>query len=152
MKDEWTRGEYIISTDPARLDIVVIHEFLTRSYWASGVPLNVVKRSIEQSLAFGLYKGHRQIGFARVITDAATFAYLADVFVLGEFHGQGLGKWLIEVVMSHPDLAGIRRWMLATRDAHGLYRKSGFTELRQPERWMEKHNPNVYASRDEAGE
>jgi GNAT superfamily N-acetyltransferase len=152
MNDEWTRGEYTISTDPARLDIVVIHEFLTESYWASGVPLTVVKRSIEQSLAFGLYKDHRQIGFARVITDCATFAYLADVFVLGEFQGQGLGKWLIEVVMSHPDLAGLRRWMLATRDAHRLYRKSGFTELRQPERWMEKHAPNVCAGPDTAGE
>lgn len=152
MKDEWTRGEYTISADPARLDIDVIHEFLTESYWASGVPLDVVKRSIEQSLAFGLYNGHRQIGFARVVTDFATFAYLADVFVLDEFRGEGLGKWMIDVVVSHPDLAGLRRWMLATRDAHGLYRKFGFTELRQPERWMEKHDPNVYASPDTASE
>jgi len=142
---EWMRDGYVISTDPARLDVDVIHRFLTESYWAAGVPRDVVKRSIEQSLPFGLYTENRQIGFARVITDRATFAYLADVFVLDEFRGEGLGKWLIEVVVSHPELAGLRRWMLATRDAHGLYRKSGFTELSQPERWMEKHQPKVAA-------
>ena len=139
------RDGYVISTDPARLDVDVIHRFLTESYWAAGVPRDVVKRSIEQSLPFGLYTENRQIGFARVITDRATFAYLADVFVLDEFRGEGLGKWLIEVVVSHSELAGLRRWMLATRDAHGLYRKSGFTELSQPERWMEKHQPKAAA-------
>jgi GNAT superfamily N-acetyltransferase len=133
---EWTRDEYLICTDPARLDVGVIQRFLSESYWAVGVPVDVVKRSIEHSLPFGLYREGRQIGFARVITDYATFAYLADVFVLDEFRGEGLGKWLIEVVVSHPELAGLRRWMLATRDAHGLYRKSGFTELSQPELWM----------------
>lgn len=138
----------MISTNPALLDLDVIHRFLTESYWAAGVPLGVVQRSIEHSLPFGLYKHNRQIGFARVITDYATFAYLADVFVLDEFRGAGLGKWLIEVVMTHPDLAGLRRWMLATLDAHGLYGKSGFTELGQPERWMEKHAPNVYSKSD----
>lgn len=143
VNNEWMRDEYLISTDPARLDIDVIHRFLTESYWAGGVPREVVKRSIEHSLPFGLYTENRQIGFARVITDYATFAYLADVFVLDEFRGEGLGKWLIEVVVSHPELAVLRRWMLATRDAHGLYRKSGFTELKQPERWMEKHRQNV---------
>ena len=124
---EWMRGEYTISTDPARLDIDVIHRFLTESYWAAGVPREVVRQSIEHSLPFGVYKGDRQIGFARVVTDYSTFAYLADVFVLDEFRCDGVGKWLIEVVVSHPGLAGLRRWILATRDAHGLYRKSGFT-------------------------
>lgn len=152
MNHEWTRDEYMICTDRARLDVDVIQRFLTESYWAAGVPLDVVKRSIEHSLPFGLYRENRQIGFARVITDYATFAYLADVFVLDEFRGEGLGKWLIEVVVSHPELAGLRRWMLATRDAHGLYRKSGFTALSQPERWMEKHQPKVYADPDTPSE
>jgi len=149
---QWTRGEYTISTDPARLEINVIHSFLTESYWAAGVPVEVVKESIEHSLPFGVYRGDRQIGFARVITDYATFAYLADVFVLDEFRGEGLGKWLIEVVVSHPGLSGLRRWMLATRDAHGLYGKSGFTELKQPERWMERHAPRVYSNSDPISE
>ena len=149
---QWTRGEYTISTDPALLGLDVIHQFLTSSYWAAGVPREVVQRSIEHSLPFGLYKRARQIGFARVVTDYATFAYLADVFVIDEFRGEGLGKWLIEVVMTHPELAGLRRWMLATRDAHGLYRKSGFTELSQPERWMEKREPNVYSNSEPISE
>jgi GNAT superfamily N-acetyltransferase len=149
---EWKLGEYVIATDPVRLDVDVIHAFLTQSYWAAGIPRDVVKDSIKHSLSFGLYKAERQIGFARVITDYATFAYLADVFVLNEYRGEGLGKWLIEVVVSHPDLSGLRRWMLATRDAHGLYEKSGFTELEQPERWMERHAPKVYAQPQEAGE
>jgi GNAT superfamily N-acetyltransferase len=149
---EWKQGDYLICTDPARLDADVIHAFLTESYWAAGITREVVKQSIRHSLSFGLYKGERQIGFARVITDYATFAYLADVFVLTEFRGEGLGKWLIEVVVSHPELSGLRRWMLATRDAHGLYGKSGFTELEQPKRWMEKHAPNVYVNSDTAKE
>lgn len=142
---EWKRGDYEISTDPERLDIDVIHRFLAESYWASGIPVSIVKRSIENSLPFGLYKENCQIGFARVITDFATFAYLADVFVLDEFRGQGLGKWLIGVMVSHPDLTGLRFWLLATRDAHGLYRKSGFSELGQPRRWMERHSATDYS-------
>jgi GNAT superfamily N-acetyltransferase len=142
---EWTRGEYQISTDRSRLEPDVIHRFLTRSYWAAGIPIDVIKQSIENSLSFGLFKNNCQIGFARVITDYATYAYLADVFVLDEFRGEGLGKWLVEIVVSHPALLGLRRWMLATRDAHGLYKKYGFTELSQPERWMEKHDPHVYS-------
>lgn len=135
---EWHRGEYSISTDPARLDLETIHRFLDSSYWAAGRPLEVIRRSIENSLPFGVYAGARQVGFARVITDYATFAWLADVFVLEEFRGQGLGKWLVEVILSHPDLQGFRRWVLATKDAHELYRRFGFEALKRPERWMER--------------
>jgi GNAT superfamily N-acetyltransferase len=145
MINEWKRGPYTISTNPALLDLEVIYDFLTKSYWAAGVPAPVVKRSVENSLPFGLYKDGRQIGFARVITDYATFAYLADVFILEPFRGAGLGKWLVTVIDSHPELKGLRRWMLATRDAHKLYQAVGFESLRQPDRWMEKHDPNVYA-------
>ncbi|HXG92120.1 MAG TPA: GNAT family N-acetyltransferase [Blastocatellia bacterium] len=144
MANEWTRGEYTISTETERLDLDAIHRFLTISYWAAGVPMDVVRRSVENSLPFGIYKGALLVGFARVISDYATFAYLADVFVLEEFRGEGLGKWLVEVIASHPQLQGLRRWILATRDAHELYRKVGFTELKQPERWMEKHDPDFY--------
>lgn len=149
MAHEWTRGEYRISTDPERLDVSVIHRFLTRSYWAAGVRAEVVRRSIENSLVFGLYKNGEQAGFARVITDYATFAYLADVFVLEEFQGRGLGKWLVETIAAYPELQGLRRWMLATKDAHELYRKIGFVELSQPERWMERHDAEVYLKRPE---
>ena len=147
MAHEWKQGEYTISTDRARIDLKTVHSFLTESYWAAGVPLEIVKRSIENSLPFGLYDNDRQIGFARVITDYATFAYLADVFVLEDARGAGLGKWLVAVIDSHPELQGLRRWMLATRDAHGLYRAVGFEILKQPDRWMEKHRPGVYAKR-----
>ena len=148
MVQEWKRDLYTISTDPSRLNLKVIHDFLTQSYWAAGVPIEIVKRAIENSLPFGLYKDDRQIGFARVITDYTTFAYLADVFILEPFRGAGLGKWLVAVIDSHPELKGMRRWMLATRDAHKLYQTTGFKSLKQPDRWMEKHNPNVYAKDD----
>lgn len=144
MIHEWRRGDYLISTDKSRLDLAVIHRFITTSYWAPGIPMETVKRSIEHSLAFGVYKGDAQVGFARVITDYATFAYIGDVFILEEFRGQGLSKWLMEVVAAHPDLQGLRRWLLLTRDAHGLYRKTGFTEPKTPERYMEKFFPDVY--------
>ena len=144
MVHEWRRGEYSISTDKGRLDVALIHGFLTMSYWAAGVPMDVVKRSIEHSLAFGVYKEDQQVGFARVITDYATFAYLGDVFILEPFRGRGLSKWLMEVIVGHPELQGLRRWVLLTRDAHGLYRKVGFTELSNPERYMEMHFPDVY--------
>jgi len=144
MVHEWRRGEYSISTDKGRLDVAVIHGFLTMSYWAAGVPMDVVKRSIEHSLAFGVYKEDQQVGFARVITDYATFAYLGDVFILEPFRGRGLSKWLMEVIVGHPELQGLRRWMLLTRDAHVLYRKVGFTEPSNPERYMEMHFPDVY--------
>lgn len=142
---EWTRGEFVISTDRSRLDVEAVHRFLsTESYWSPGIPLEVVRRAIEHSLAFGVYRGGEQVGFARVVTDYTTFAYLADVFILASQRGQGLSKWLMEAIQSHPDLQGLRRWMLATRDAHGLYAQHGFTPLKVPERFMERHDPDVY--------
>lgn len=137
---EWQRGEHIISTDQRRLDVPLIHAFLTGSYWAAGVPLEVVERSLEHSLAFGLYRGAEQIGFARVVTDRATFAYLADVFVLEQHRGKGLGDWLVATVEEHPELQGLRRWMLATADAHPLYARHGFAPLREPSRFMERRD------------
>ena len=133
----WARGALTISTDPARIDLKLVHEVLASSYWAEGIPREVVLRSIENSLVFGLYEGEAQIGFARVITDRSTFAYLSDVFVLQSHRGRGLGKWLMEVIMGHPDLQGLRRWTLATRDAHGLYRQFGFRPIAHPDRLME---------------
>ena len=135
--ESWRRDGYIVSTDRSMLDLESIHSYLSQSYWAASVPENVVRRSIEGSLCFGVYKDEEQVGFARVVTDRATFAYLADVFVLEEHRGRGIGKWLVEVILSHPDLQGLRRWMLATRDAHDLYRRYGFAELRQPAIFME---------------
>ena len=134
----WRRDGYLISTDASMLDLEVIHSYLSRSYWAAGVPEDVVRRSIENSLCFGVYRGEEQAGFARVVTDRATFAYLADVFVLEEHRGRGIGKWLVEVILSHPDLQGLRRWMLATRDAHDLYQRYAFTELARPGIFMER--------------
>jgi GNAT superfamily N-acetyltransferase len=141
---EWRRGEFTISTDSARLDVAAIHAYLTRSYWAAGIPLETVRRSIEHSIPFGLYRGARQIGFARWITDHATFAYLGDVYVLEEYRGQGLGKWLMEAAVSHPDVQGHRRWVLLTRDAHGLYARHGFQPLAAPQRYMERRWADPY--------
>ena len=141
---EWRRGEYTITTDPARVDLAVVHGFLTTCYWAKGIPLELVRRSIEHSLAFSVYDGDRQVGFARVITDYATFAYLGDVFVLESHRGRGLSKWLMEVVVAHPQLQGFRRWVLLTRDAHGLYRQFGFAAVAAPERYMERWTPDIY--------
>jgi len=126
------------------MDIDLIHSFLTRSYWAEGIPKEIVLRSIEGALCFAVFENEKQIGFARMITDRATFAYLADVFIVEEYRGLGLSKWLMEVIMSHPDLQGLRRIMLATRDAHELYKKFGFTQLNNVDRWMHIHYPNVY--------
>ncbi len=149
MTHEWQRGEYEISDDRARLDIEVIHKFLsTESYWAVGRDVSTVQRSIDNSLPFGIYKDKALIGFARVVTDHATFAWLADVFILNEYRGQGLSKWLVEVILAHPELQGFRRWVLATKDAHGLYRKYGFQDLKRPERWMERPDPNMKESPD----
>jgi GNAT superfamily N-acetyltransferase len=149
MIKEYSRGRYVISTDRARLDLNVIHDFLTNSsYWAVGRKLETVQRSIEHSLSFGLYDNQRQIGFARVVTDYATFAWLADVFVLEEARGKGLGTWLVEVILSHPELQGFRRWTLATKDAHEIYRKFGFSELKRPERWMERRDPDTQETPD----
>lgn len=122
----YTWNAYTISTDRSRLDLGFVHDYLKRSYWASGVPYTVVVRSVENSLPFGVYQGAQQVGFARVITDFSTLVYLADVFIIEEHQGQGLGKWLIQSIKTHPDLQAIRRWLLFTRDAHGLYEQFGF--------------------------
>ena len=132
----WANREFEISTDPDRIDLSVVHGFLSQSYWSPGLPVDVIRRGIENSICFGIYRGTHQVGFARVITDRATFAYLADVFVLETHRGLGLSKWLMECIMAHPDLQGLRRWMLATRDAHQLYSKYGFTPLAKAERIM----------------
>lgn len=144
MQPSFARGSYTISTDKQQLDLDVIHTYLTQSYWSPGIPRAVVARAVANSLCFGLYHQGQQIGFARMISDFATFAYLADVFVLEAHRGQGLSKWLMEVIMSHPDLQGLRRMMLATRDAHGLYRQFGFDGLGSPDRLMEILKPDVY--------
>jgi GNAT superfamily N-acetyltransferase len=139
---EFHKGNYTVSTDKGRLDIAVIHDFLANhSYWSPGISLPVVQRGIENSLCFGLYEQNEQVGFARVITDYTALAYLLDVFILEPYRGQGLGKWLIECIVSHPELRGVRRWMLATRDAHGLYARYGFQPLGQPEVYMAAANP-----------
>ena len=142
---EYRRGDFLISTDRARLDLTVIHGFLTSCYWSKGIPREVVARSIEHSLCFGIYDGSAaQVGFARVVSDYETVAYLGDVFVLESYRGRGLSKWLMECVMQHPALQNLRRWILLTRDAHGLYSQFGFTPIEMPERYMELHRPNVY--------
>ena len=149
MSDSWQKGDFLISTERHRLDREMIHDFLAReSYWAKGRDLEVVNRGIDNSLSFGIYHGRKQVGFGRVVTDYATFAWVADVFVVAEHRGQGLGKWLIEVMLSHPQLQGFRRWALSTRDAHELYRIFGFNELARPERWMERPDPNMRESPD----
>ena len=135
-----------VDTDRRRLDRGLIHEFLTQSYWARGISRSVVDASITHSLCFGLYENDRQVGFARVITDRATFAYLADVFVLESHRGRGLAKVLMTAVVEHPEVQGLRRWLLATRDAHGLYAQYGFRPLPAPERFMERHDPEVYSA------
>ncbi len=138
------RGEFTVSTDPTKLDVRAVHAFLTESYWAEGIPLDVVERSMRNSLCFGLYEGKSQIGFARVISDFATYAYLADVYVLEKYRGQGLAKWLMECIQQHPELVGLRRWSLVTRDAHALYEQFGFTPLAKPEGYMERVVPDIY--------
>ncbi len=141
---EWKRGEFTISTDRALLDREAIHVFLAASYWARGIPRETLDRAIENALCFGIYEGDRQVGFARVVSDFATFAYLADVFVLDSHRGRGLSKWLMEVIMGHPRLQGLRRWSLATRDAHGLYARYGFRRPENPDRLMEIVDPEIY--------
>lgn len=142
---EWTRDNLKISTDTNLLDVTLIHGYLSgQSYWAEGIPLSTVERSIRHSMCFGVYRGDAQVGFARVITDQATYAYLADVFILPAERGKGLSKWLMQVIVEHPDLQGLRRFVLATKDAHGLYAQFGFTEYAQPDRLMCRHDPEVY--------
>ena len=142
---EWQQDEFTISTNRKRLQIDVIHRYLSEeSYWAQNRTREQTETAIENSLPFGVYKGENQIGFARVVTDFATFAYLGDVFILEDFRGQGLSKWLMQVIINHSDLQGFRRWILATKDAHTLYEKFDFAALRFPERWMEKTAPDAY--------
>jgi GNAT superfamily N-acetyltransferase len=149
---KWQRGEYEIDTDPARIDLDLTHAFLaTDAYWSPDVPRDIVERAIANSMNFGLYKtapagaGDAQAGYTRVVSDKATFAWVCDVFVLPEHRGQGLGKWLMEVVTSHPELQGLRRWVLATRDAHGLYKQYGFDELGDPTAYMIRRDIEGYA-------
>ena len=135
------KDNFTISTDPSRLDIEAVCDFLTRAYWAKGRPRERTERAIVNSLVFGLYDGEKQIGLARIISDYAVFAYLCDVFIHEDYRAHGLGKWLIETVMSHPDLQGLRRWTLATRDAHSLYSQFGWKPLNNPDGWMEILRP-----------
>lgn len=140
---EFKNASFLISTDSARLNLDTICDFLARAYWADKRPRDVIEKSIKHSLNFGMYDGDRQIGFARVVTDHAVFAYLCDVFIDENYRGHALGKWMMECIMSHPDLQGLKRWCLLTKDAHGLYQQFGFTELEDPSRWMEIFNPEL---------
>jgi GNAT superfamily N-acetyltransferase len=135
---EAQKGDYTISTDPAKLDMDAIAEMLKRAYWAQGRTREMIARYIQHSLVFGVYHEGRQVGLARIVTDYTTFAWLCDVFIHEDHRGHGLGKWLMQTVHAHPDLQGLRRWLLATRDAHGLYAQFGWTPLDNPERWMIK--------------
>ncbi|QJR09648.1 hypothetical protein DSM104443_00697 [Usitatibacter rugosus] len=141
---EWRRGDCVVSDDPARLQSETVVRFITGSYWASGIPGDTMRRAIANSLCFGLYRGDAQIGFARVVTDRATFGYLCDVYVDEAHRGDGLGKWLVACVLEHPDLQGLRRLSLMTRDAQGLYEGLGFKPMGDPARYLEIHRPDVY--------
>jgi GNAT superfamily N-acetyltransferase len=143
---EWARDEFLISTDRNRLDIDAVHEYLSGTYWAAGMPRSVLERAVENSLTFGIYDGARQVGFARVISDLATYAYLSDVFVIPEYRKRGLSKWLVECILAHPDLQGLRRFALFTRDAQGLYERYGFVPPRGASTYLERWSPNVYAT------
>ena len=140
-------GEYLISTDPSLLNVDTICNYLSgESYWAKNIPRQVVEKSIANSLCFGLYHNNKQVGFARLVTDKATFAYLADVFILPGYRGNSLSKWMMQVIHAHPELQGLRRWVLGTRDAHGLYEQFGWTVFDEDtrKRFMQKHNKNPY--------
>ena len=142
---QWTNEKYLITTDVSKVDVDVVHQFLSaESYWAKGIPRETVERSLPHSICFSVLHQGVFIGFARVISDHATVAYVGDVFVLPAHRGKGIAKWLMECITSHPELRGLRRWMLATADAHELYSQFGFTPLKAPARWMEKHDVDVY--------
>lgn len=146
---DWRKDNYLLTTDASLFDIDTLYHFISdQSYWSRGIPRAIFERSLQHSLCFGLFQEETQIGFARVVSDFATFAYLGDVFVHENHRGRGLSKWMMDCVLLHPDLQGLRRWMLATRDAHELYKQFGFTELKAPVKFMEKHDPEVYAQRD----
>lgn len=140
MRDQ--RGDYLVTTE--RVDADAVHAYLARSYWSPGIPRDVVERALRGSLCFSLFHREEQVGFARVVTDRATFAYLADVYVLEEHRGLGLSKWMMQAIQEHPELQGLRRWMLVTRDAHGLYAQYGFKPLANPGGAMEILDPDVY--------
>lgn len=143
---ETSKGGYLITTDNAKMNIDVIHAYLRTSYWAEGIPKEIVEKSVANSLCFGVFYNTQQIGFARLVTDKATFAYLGDVFILPGHRGNGLSKWLMETILAHPEVQGLRRWILATRDAHGLYEQFGWSRFTEDvcKRFMQKHNANVY--------
>ena len=141
---EYQRDQFSVSADPSKLDIEAIYDFLTHCYWSEVIPKETVERAIEHSLCFGLFDEVKQIGFARVISDRTTYAYLCDVYVLELYRGKGLGTWLMSCVMKHPDLQGLRRFTLLTRDAHGLYQKFGFAAAKNPSRYMEIHVADIY--------
>jgi ribosomal protein S18 acetylase RimI-like enzyme len=141
-----TRGSYSVTADRRRIDVDAVHGFLTRCFWARGISKDLVAKSIAHSLCFGLFDDRAQIGFARVVTDSSTYAYLCDVYVLEQYRGQGLGKWMIEFVMEHPELQGLRRFQLVTRDAHGLYHRFGFKTPSDPGRHMEIFRPGMYST------
>ena len=146
---EVSKDGFLISTDKSKLDIAALHEFLSKeAYWSLGVPIEIIRKTTENALNFGLYEGEKQIGYAKVISDFATIAYLGDVYVLPEYRGRGLSKWLMEIIIAHPRLQGFRRWVLSTKDAHGLYERFGFIKLHRPERWMERPDPNMKESPD----
>jgi len=140
------KNNYLISTDKNKIDIEYVHAFLSQSYWSPGVPIIVVKKAMKGSLCFGIYYKDKQIGYARMVTDKATFAYLADVFIDEDHRGKGLAKWLVETILAHPQLQGLRRILLATKDAHKLYKQCGFTTINNPERYM-VYNPATYKNK-----
>ena len=143
---EWDNNDFRVSTDQNRIDLGLVHSELTRSYWSEGIPFHIVKKSIQNSLCFGLYQisTGRQVGFARVVSDFSTFAYLGDVFVVSEFKGLGLSKFMMNCIVTHPELQGLRRFCLGTRDAHGLYEKYEFEVIKEPRNWMEIKRPDIY--------
>lgn len=144
---EQKKGEYLLTTDSSSLDLKQIHRWIDSSYWGKGIPFETVKRSAENSLCFSIFKNGKQVAFSRVVTDYATFGYLSDVFVDENERGNGLSKWIVESIMSHPDLQNFRRWNLVTLDAHTLYERYGFKPLEHPERYLEKYNPEVYGGK-----
>ena len=147
---ESVRGDYVISTDRSRIDVAAVHAFLSQSYWSPGIPEDVIRRGIAGAICFGIYHDRDQVAFARVITDQATYAYLSDVYVLESHRGRGLAKWLMDVIMSHPSLQGLRRFALSTRDAHGLYAQFGFETVANPDRQMEILRRNIYLDSSQA--
>lgn len=142
------KDNFLISTDPKKLDLKKIHSYLTRTYWSNGIPYKTIERAFKHSLCFGVYDQNELIGVARVISDFATYAYLCDVFIEEDYRGKALGKWLVNCIIEHPDLQGLRRWSLLTKDAHGLYKHVGFQEIKSPEKYMEIVVPNIYQKKD----